>query len=135
METEWRRALSAARVERMIPAGTGRLRERRGEMKHSWIRLGVVVGVLVVFVVGASTLADQAVSMTAIEPDGIVIVKKDTTRCRKLQDYCTRTCEESTYPGTGMCQEGGGYHGPTSAISVECCCCTPGWEHRSYIGG
>ncbi|MBZ5638524.1 MAG: hypothetical protein LAO51_07155 [Acidobacteriia bacterium] len=103
-------------------------------MKNFWIRLGIVVGVLVVLVDGASTLAGQVGSTTLSDSDRVGVIR-DTTKCRKLQYYCVRTCEESPYTGIGLCQEGNGNSGHGSPISVECCCCTPGWEHRSYIGG
>lgn len=104
-------------------------------MRNSWIRLGIVVGVLVVLLGGASTLADQVTWMTVNESEGTPIIRRDTTRCKKLQYYCTRTCEESPYTGAGVCQDSNGYGGQTSPISVVCCCCTEGWQHRSYIGG
>ena len=91
-----------------------------GAMKNFWTRAGLVAGVVLAFGSGAWTPA-------------VDIVKKDTTSCKKLQYYCDRTCEESPYPGTGVCQEG--KNGATSAISVECCCCTEGSEHRYFIGG
>ncbi len=91
-------------------------------MKNFSIRFGIVVGVLVVIVSGASALADKPGS-------------QDTARCKDLQYYCTRTCEESPYTGFGLCQEGNGQGSQRSPISVQCCCCTEGWQHRSYVGG
>lgn len=91
-------------------------------MKNGWFRLGIVAGVLAVVFAGASALADRP-------------GPQDTTRCKDLQYYCTRTCAESPYTGFGLCQEGNGRGSRTSPISVQCCCCTEGWQHRSYIGG
>jgi hypothetical protein len=90
------------------------------KVKNWWMRLGVVAGVLVVFVYAASTLA-------------VNIANKDTLSCKKLQSVCSRSCADSPYTGFGLCQEG--THGATSPVSVQCCCCTDGWEHRYFIGG
>ena len=98
-------------------------------MKNAWIRPSLVVGVLLVMAAGAWTLAIDI----NVDAPQINIIKKDTTSCRKLQYYCNHTCEESPYTGVGLCREG--KDGPTSAISVVCCCCTEGSEHRYYIGG
>jgi hypothetical protein len=90
-------------------------------MRSPWIRLGIVVGVLVVLVAGASALAT---------PDRI---KKDTVKCGNLkQDACTSTCEGSVYTH-GLCVDD--RTGETSAITVQCCCCTEGANHRPFIGG
>ncbi len=89
-------------------------------MKSFWIRLVLVVGVLVVIVAGAATLAT---------PD---LIKKDTTKCGNLQRYCTISCADSVYTH-GACRDD--KTGVISAISVECCCCTEGANHRSFIGG
>jgi hypothetical protein len=66
------------------------------------------------------------------ETQKVNIIKRDTTSCKKLQNYCSTSCESSVYT-IGVCQEG--THGAGSAISVECCCCTEGFEHRYFIGG
>jgi hypothetical protein len=90
-------------------------------MKSSWIRLGMLVGVVAVIVAGTSALAT---------PD---LIKKDTTKCGNLKnDLCTITCESSVYT-VGLCRDD--RDGSTSAISVQCCCCTEGANHRSFIGG
>ncbi len=90
-------------------------------MKTSWIRLGMVVGVLVVVVAGVSTLAT---------PD---LIKKDTVKCGSVQhDACSTTCEASVYTH-GLCVDDKTQ--VTSAISIQCCCCTEGANHRSFIGG
>lgn len=90
-------------------------------MKNSWIRFGTVVMVLGVLVAGASALAT---------PD---LIKKDTMKCGSLkQDACTTSCESSVY-SHGMCVDD--KTGESWAITVECCCCTEGANHRSFIGG
>jgi hypothetical protein len=90
-------------------------------MKNSWIRLGVVIGILVGIVAGVSALAT---------PD---LIKKDTMKCGSLkQDVCNTTCEASVYT-QGLCRDD--KTGATSAISVQCCCCTEGANQRSFIGG
>lgn len=90
-------------------------------MRNTWIRGGVVVAVLVVVIAGASALAT---------PD---LIKKDTTKCGNLkQDACRTTCEDSVYT-QGLCVDD--KTGETWAISVQCCCCTEGANHRSFIGG
>ncbi len=90
-------------------------------MKISWIRLGAVAGVLVAVLVGVSALAT---------PD---IEKKDTTKCGYLKSrVCYTSCEDSVYTH-GLCRDD--RDGSTSAISVQCCCCTEGANHRSFIGG
>ena len=91
------------------------------EMNNSWIRVGMVVGVLVILVGGASTLAT---------PD---LIKKDTMKCGHLKnDACGTTCEDSVYTH-GLCVDD--KTGETWAISVQCCCCADGSNHRSFIGG
>lgn len=53
---------------------------------------------------------------------------EDTTRCR---DYvCRTTCEGSVY-SIGYCRDGNQY----SQITIECCCCVPGANNRSWTGG
>ena len=90
-------------------------------MKGSWIRLGTVVGVLAVIVAGASALAT---------PD---LIKKDTAKCGHLKNsVCATSCEDSVYTN-GLCRDD--RDGSTSAVSVQCCCCTEGANHRSFIGG
>jgi len=90
-------------------------------MQRSWIRLSTVAGVLAVIVAGASALATPS------------LIKKDTTKCGWLKSrYCATSCEDSVYT-VGLCRDD--RTGATYAISVECCCCTPGANHRSYIGG
>ena len=90
-------------------------------MKSSWIRYGIMSGVFAVIVVGTSALAT---------PD---LNKKDTTKCGNLKnDLCTVSCEDSVYI-SGLCRDD--RDGSTSAISVQCCCCTDGANHRSFMGG
>jgi hypothetical protein len=90
-------------------------------MKLDWIRLGDVAGLLAAIFVGASALAT---------PD---LIKKDTSKCGQLKSrVCTTTCENSVYV-IGLCRDD--RDGSTSAISVECCCCTEGSKYRSFIGG
>lgn len=90
-------------------------------MKSLWIRLGLVAGVLAVVLAGASALAT---------PD---LGKKDTFKCGQLKSsVCGTSCENSVYTN-GLCRDD--RTGATSAISVQCCCCTEGANHRSFIGG
>ena len=90
-------------------------------MKLAWIRLGTVAGLLAAVLVGASALAT---------PD---LIKKDTMKCGYLKNrVCTTTCEDSVYT-IGLCRDD--RDGSTSLLSVECCCCTEGANHRSFIGG
>jgi len=90
-------------------------------MRSSWTRLGIVAGVVAVIIAGASALAT---------PD---LIKKDTSKCGHLKNnYCTTTCEDSVYT-IGLCRDD--RDGSTSAVSVQCCCCTEGANHRSFIGG
>ena len=92
-------------------------------MKSFSVRLGIVAGVFVVVAAGASALAT---------PD---LIKKDTSKCGSLQNhYCSSptACEDSVYV-SGLCRDD--RDGSTSAISVQCCCCTDGANHRSFIGG
>ena len=89
-------------------------------MKNTWIRIGVVLGVLGVVVVGSAALAD---------PD---LIKKDTSKCGSLKDLCTISCADSVY-SNGVCRDD--KTGEESFISVQCCCCTDGSNQRSFIGG
>ena len=88
-------------------------------MKNSWIRLGIVAGVLAVMVAGASTLATP-------EPE-----KKDSFSCGYLRqhDACATTCEDSAYT-RGLCRDN--RNRVLEFKTVQCCCCTEGWQHRSY---
>jgi hypothetical protein len=102
-------------------------------MKNLSFRFRVAAAVVFVLLAGALTTADQIVSMSVTdETQTVHIIKKDTSSCKKLQSYCSISCEDSTYTH-GVCREG--THGATSAISVQCCCCTEGFEHRYFIGG
>ena len=90
-------------------------------MKLVGIRLGIVAGLLAAILVGVSALATP-------DPE-----KKDTTKCGYLKSrVCATTCEDSVYT-IGLCRDD--RDGSTSRISVECCCCTEGANHRSFIGG
>lgn len=90
-------------------------------MQKTSFRFGLVAIVLGVIVAGASALAT---------PD---LIKKDTTKCGNLKNHvCTTSCEDSVYT-VGLCRDD--RDGSTSAISVQCCCCTEGANHRSFIGG
>lgn len=90
-------------------------------MKNFWARLGVVAGLFAVVLAGAWALAT---------PDPI---KKDTIKCGRLRNQvCGTSCEGSVYT-SGLCRDD--RDGSTSAISVQCCCCTEGANHRSFIGG
>lgn len=90
-------------------------------MRISAARIGIVVAVLGAVVVGVSALAT---------PD---LIKKDTSKCGQLKSsVCGTTCEDSVYTN-GLCRDD--RDGTTSAISVQCCCCTEGANHRSFIGG
>ena len=112
-------------------SGTTRLVARLGvTMNNNWIRAGFVLGV--VFVLGAGAWA-LGVDVVGIDQDEVNIIKKDTISCKKAQNYCTLTCGERPYPGVGVCQDGKG--GPTTPMTIECCCCTDGWEKRYFIGG
>ena len=67
----------------------------------------------------------------AAERDGLI--KKDTVKCGSVQHYaCDTPCEGSAYTH-GVCVDD--KTGETSAITVQCCCCTEGANHRSFIGG
>jgi hypothetical protein len=93
-------------------------------MKRFSIRLGIVAGVLAAIVVSALALA---------RPDPI---KRDTKRCRTraAQSYCTSptACQDSVYT-IGVCRDDD--TGAESAVTIQCCCCTDGSDHRSFIGG
>jgi len=93
-------------------------------MKRFSIRLGIVTGVLAVIIIGA----------TALAKNGDQIIRKDTTQCSKWlnRNVCTTTCEDSVYTH-GVCRND--TDGSESAVTFECCCCTPGAENRSFIGG
>jgi len=93
-------------------------------MKSFSIRLVVVTGVLAVIIAGATTLAKG--------PQWII--HKDTTKCSQWlkKNVCTTTCEDSVYTH-GVCRNDS--DGSESGITFECCCCTPGAENRSFIGG
>ena len=89
------------------------------------IRLGIVAGVLTVIVASASALATR-------NP-----IKDDTRRCtskRRAQIYCTgpTACADSVYT-IGVCRDDD--TGEESPVTIECCCCTDGFEHRTWIGG
>ena len=102
-------------------------------MKSSWMPARVAAAVVFVLVAGARTTAGEIATLAGISPDNKNIIKKDTRSCKKYHEYyCTRTCEESVYT-IGVCREG--KNGPESPISVECCCCTEGFENRYFIGG
>ena len=68
-----------------------------------------------------------------LEGDAIFVnfIEFDTTPCFQLRSACQTSCEDSTY-NHGVCEEASG---AVSAISIECCCCTDGWQGRSFIGG
>lgn len=90
-------------------------------MIRSWLRLGTLTVALAAILVGASALAI---------PD---LEKKDTKKCGYLKSrYCGTRCEDSVYT-IGLCRDD--KTGETFAISVECCCCTEGANHRSFTGG
>lgn len=90
-------------------------------MKNRWIRLCTVAFVLAVMVAGVSALA---------KPD---LIKKDTKKCGGLRhDACRTTCEDSIY-SHGACRDD--KTGEVWSITVQCCCCTEGWNKRSFIGG
>lgn len=93
-------------------------------MKNVWVRSGIAAVLLFVMVAGVSALA---------KPDPL---KMDTSKCGSLRhgwnDVCRTTCEDSVYT-IGLCRND--KTGETWLISVECCCCTEGWNHRSFIGG
>lgn len=90
-------------------------------MKKFWLRWATLAAVVASVLVGVTALAD---------PDPL---KKDSTKCGWLKNrYCATSCEDSVYV-IGLCVDD--RDGTTSAISVECCCCTEGANHRSFIGG
>ena len=76
----------------------------------------------------------DADSMFTMDLEGSVFFVNPTvsvTPCSQERgSYCHLTCGETTYGG-GLCQEA---NGDVSAITVECCCCTDGWQRRSFIG-
>ena len=104
-------------------------------MRDSRKRLVVAAAVVVMSAATVRTLADQVGSATlnVYQVETIHLDKKDTSKCGHLKYYCDRTCEESPYTGVGLCRDD--QTGETSAISVVCCCCTEGSQHRSYLGG
>jgi hypothetical protein len=53
---------------------------------------------------------------------------EDTFRCKDF--VCTSACGDAPYIN-GVCKDGNQY----SAITIECCCCVPGANNRSWIGG
>jgi hypothetical protein len=89
--------------------------------------------------VQTSGLATGPVAMDAdfmftMDLEGTVFFVDPTvpiTSCSRARSYCKTSCEDSTYT-IGLCQEA---NGEVSAISVECCCCTDGFQRRSFIGG
>jgi hypothetical protein len=90
-------------------------------MKQTWIRLSIGAGVLGVTL--ASTLA-------LATPD---LIKKDTSKCSSLKNrVCGSSCEGSVH-NYGICLDD--QTGQTLDLSIECCCCTDGANHRSWIGG
>jgi len=93
-------------------------------MKSFSIRLGIVTGVLAVIIVGAAALAKG--------PNWVD--NKNTTQCSQWlkKNVCTTTCEGSVYT-SGVCRNN--TDGTETAVTFECCCCTPGAENRSFIGG
>lgn len=57
---------------------------KEDEMKNTWVRFGIVAGVLAACLTGASALAT---------PD---LVKKDTSKCGELKHrVCGTSCEDS----------------------------------------
>ena len=90
-------------------------------MKNPWLRAGTFAVALTAILAGASALATPSLE------------RKDTKKCGYLKSrYCATTCEDSVY-SNGLCVDD--RTGQTSAVSVQCCCCTPGANHRSFIGG
>ena len=106
-------------------------------MKNWRMRTRLAAAVAFMLLSGAWTAADDIVSptmdVTTVPSVDVNLINKDTTRCTKLQNYCSTSCEDSTYIH-GVCREGG-KNGPSYAISVECCCCTGDAQHRYFIGG
>ena len=90
-------------------------------MRSSWKRMGLAVGLLAVLGNGVWTLA-------GIPPE-------DVFSCKKIRNRaCGQPkCGERPYPNVGACREG--LDGPLQFITVECCCCTPGFQTRYFIGG
>jgi hypothetical protein len=93
-------------------------------MRSFLIRLGIVTGIFAVIIAGAAALAKSAQQIS----------HKDTTVCSKWlnKNVCTTTCADSVYT-IGVCRDD--RDGSETAITFECCCCTPGAENRSFIGG
>jgi hypothetical protein len=104
---------------------------------HELIRSRGRVAAAVVFVVLAvSWTGAEDVLLTSSQEVDVRIpdpIKKDTRRCKKEQDVCYVSCEDSTYNGFGVCREG--KNGPETPMSIQCCCCTEGFENRYWIGG
>ena len=99
--------------------------------QHTLSRARIAAAVVFIVLAVSWTPAND---LTLVELERRYNIKKDTKRCTKLHDGCTPTsCEDSTYNGFGVCREG--RDGPGSAITIQCCCCTDGFENRYWIGG
>jgi hypothetical protein len=59
---------------------------------------------------------------------------KDQIPCKKEQHVCSTSCADSTYTGFGECLDGKNGN-PIPNTSIECCCCTEGYEKRYWYGG
>ena len=90
-------------------------------MRSSWKRMGLATGLLAVLSSGFWTLAGA--------------LPEDVFPCKKVRNRaCGQPkCGERPYPGVGACREG--LDGPQQPLTIECCCCTPGFQDRYFIGG
>lgn len=84
-------------------------------------RIAVLMPVLVAAIVFSAIAALQ----TQAHPP------RDFTPCQKLQSVCSTSCADSTYHGVGLCRDG--KDGAEVPISIECCCCTDGYNKRVWI--
>jgi hypothetical protein len=71
-------------------------------------------------------------SMFTMDLEGLISLHSPSIRsCPNRQSDCNISCEESEYTH-GVCVDYA--TGEGAGISVQCCCCTDGWENRTFIG-
>jgi hypothetical protein len=80
-------------------------------------RVRILAAVAVVFLAAATT---RVLSRPGFP--------EDTTRCKNY--VCRVACEDTVYV-IGVCRDGNQY----SQITIECCCCVPGSNNRTWTGG
>ena len=88
-------------------------------MRISWKRVGFVLAIVAVIVVGAKTFADQPFKQS--------VVKCNPNQCRPED-----TCPTASQVPKLCCETKD--DGPCFAATFNCCCCTPESKGRWFYG-